>query len=97
MKGSSVGRTVYTKSGGGGKNGEKLDCKVTRKDIDFANDGIKLKVTNEQYRSFMETIRSDSIFLEKLSIIDYSLLLGIHNVTNKLSSISINNKKIYIH
>jgi len=47
------------------------------KDLDFKR---KLNLTPEMKQQFLRQIEKDSQFLEKLGLIDYSLLLGIHYV-----------------
>uniref|UniRef100_A0A665UHU6 Phosphatidylinositol 5-phosphate 4-kinase type-2 gamma n=1 Tax=Echeneis naucrates TaxID=173247 RepID=A0A665UHU6_ECHNA len=68
----------------------KYDLKVRRnymgkelptfKDVDFRNNMQKVYVTEEQKEKFMEKLNRDVEFLVKLKIMDYSLLLGIHDV-----------------
>ncbi|XP_056129117.1 phosphatidylinositol 5-phosphate 4-kinase type-2 gamma isoform X3 [Lampris incognitus] len=62
----------------------KYDLKVkelpTFKDMDFRNNMQKVYVTEEQKEKFMEKLNRDVEFLVKLKIMDYSLLLGIHDV-----------------
>ncbi|XP_071333542.1 phosphatidylinositol 5-phosphate 4-kinase type-2 gamma isoform X1 [Trachinotus anak] len=52
----------------------------TFKDMDFRNNMQKVYVTEEQKEKFMEKLNRDVEFLVKLKIMDYSLLLGIHDV-----------------
>ncbi|XP_051911232.1 phosphatidylinositol 5-phosphate 4-kinase type-2 gamma isoform X2 [Hippocampus zosterae] len=52
----------------------------TFKDVDFRNNMQKVYVTEEQKEKFMEKLNRDVEFLVKLKIMDYSLLLGIHDV-----------------
>uniref|UniRef100_A0A8C6PCR3 Phosphatidylinositol 5-phosphate 4-kinase type-2 gamma n=1 Tax=Nothobranchius furzeri TaxID=105023 RepID=A0A8C6PCR3_NOTFU len=52
----------------------------TLKDMDFRNDMQKVYVTEEQKEKFMEKLNKDVEFLVKLKIMDYSLLLGIHDI-----------------
>uniref|UniRef100_A0A8C9REE9 Phosphatidylinositol 5-phosphate 4-kinase type-2 gamma n=1 Tax=Scleropages formosus TaxID=113540 RepID=A0A8C9REE9_SCLFO len=65
----------------------KYDLKVrcgkelpTFKDVDFRNNMQKVHVSEEQKEKFMEKLKRDVEFLVKLKIMDYSLLLGIHDV-----------------
>uniref|UniRef100_A0A667Z6N9 Phosphatidylinositol 5-phosphate 4-kinase type-2 gamma n=1 Tax=Myripristis murdjan TaxID=586833 RepID=A0A667Z6N9_9TELE len=52
----------------------------TFKDMDFRNNMQKVYVSEEQKEKFMEKLNKDVEFLVKLKIMDYSLLLGIHDV-----------------
>uniref|UniRef100_A0A8C9WL32 Phosphatidylinositol 5-phosphate 4-kinase type-2 gamma n=1 Tax=Scleropages formosus TaxID=113540 RepID=A0A8C9WL32_SCLFO len=52
----------------------------TFKDVDFRNNMQKVHVSEEQKEKFMEKLKRDVEFLVKLKIMDYSLLLGIHDV-----------------
>ena len=51
----------------------------TFKDNDFLNDGFKIHIGEEAKSKLMETLAADVEFLTKLHIMDYSLLLGVHN------------------
>ncbi|XP_031464658.1 phosphatidylinositol 5-phosphate 4-kinase type-2 gamma, partial [Phasianus colchicus] len=50
----------------------------TLKDVDFLNKSEKVYVGEEDKRDFMEKLKRDVEFLVQLKIMDYSLLLGIH-------------------
>uniref|UniRef100_A0A672I8Z5 Phosphatidylinositol 5-phosphate 4-kinase type-2 gamma n=1 Tax=Salarias fasciatus TaxID=181472 RepID=A0A672I8Z5_SALFA len=52
----------------------------TFKDVDFRNNMQKVYVSDEQKEKFMEKLNRDVEFLVQLKIMDYSLLLGIHDV-----------------
>ncbi|XP_069578012.1 phosphatidylinositol 5-phosphate 4-kinase type-2 gamma isoform X1 [Brachyistius frenatus] len=52
----------------------------TFKDMDFRNNMQKVYVTDVQKEKFIEKLNRDVEFLVKLKIMDYSLLLGIHDV-----------------
>uniref|UniRef100_A0A6Q2ZGN0 Phosphatidylinositol 5-phosphate 4-kinase type-2 gamma n=1 Tax=Esox lucius TaxID=8010 RepID=A0A6Q2ZGN0_ESOLU len=52
----------------------------TYKDMDFRNNMQKVYVNEEQKEKVMEKLNRDVEFLVKLKIMDYSLLLGIHDV-----------------
>uniref|UniRef100_A0A3B5MBM0 Phosphatidylinositol 5-phosphate 4-kinase type-2 gamma n=1 Tax=Xiphophorus couchianus TaxID=32473 RepID=A0A3B5MBM0_9TELE len=52
----------------------------TFKDMDFRNNLQKVYVTDEEKEKFMEKLNKDVEFLVKLKIMDYSLLLGIHDI-----------------
>lgn len=69
LKGSTVGRqsTIKEKSSGG-----------VLKDQDLLDDNRKFKFGNKKEK-FMEQIKKDADFLATLNIMDYSLLIGIHD------------------
>ncbi|XP_077472156.1 phosphatidylinositol 5-phosphate 4-kinase type-2 gamma-like [Stigmatopora argus] len=71
LKGSLVDREASDK-----ERGKELP---TLKDVDFRNNMQKVYVTDEQKEKFMEKLNRDIEFLVKLKIMDYSLLLGIHD------------------
>ncbi|XP_063320564.1 phosphatidylinositol 5-phosphate 4-kinase type-2 gamma isoform X1 [Pelmatolapia mariae] len=52
----------------------------TFKDMDFRNNMQKVYVTEEEKEKFMEKLNRDVEFLVRLKIMDYSLLLGIHDI-----------------
>ncbi|XP_025928682.1 phosphatidylinositol 5-phosphate 4-kinase type-2 beta isoform X1 [Apteryx rowi] len=52
----------------------------TFKDNDFLNEGQKLHVGEESKKNFLEKLKRDVEFLAQLKIMDYSLLVGIHDV-----------------
>ncbi|XP_059901543.1 phosphatidylinositol 5-phosphate 4-kinase type-2 alpha isoform X2 [Gadus macrocephalus] len=52
----------------------------TYKDNDFINDGQKIHIDDENKKLFMEKLRKDVEFLALLKLMDYSLLVGIHDV-----------------
>ncbi|CAN9515251.1 unnamed protein product [Ophioblennius macclurei] len=72
LKGSLVAREASDK-----ERGKELP---TFKDVDFRNNMQKVYVSDEQKDKFMEKLNRDVEFLVKLKIMDYSLLLGIHDV-----------------
>ncbi|XP_057685679.1 phosphatidylinositol 5-phosphate 4-kinase type-2 gamma [Corythoichthys intestinalis] len=72
LKGSLVDREASDK-----ERGKELP---TLKDVDFRNNMQKVYVTEEQKEKFMEKLNRDVEFLVKLKIMDYSLLLGIHDL-----------------
>ncbi|KAI3357819.1 hypothetical protein L3Q82_016208 [Scortum barcoo] len=59
---------------------ERVKELPTFKDMDFRNNMQKVYVTEEQKEKFMEKLNRDVEFLVRLKIMDYSLLLGIHDV-----------------
>ncbi|NWU96895.1 PI42C kinase, partial [Upupa epops] len=72
LKGSLVSREASDK-----EKGKELP---TLKDMDFLNKNEKVYVGEEDQRDFMEKLKRDVEFLVQLKIMDYSLLLGIHEV-----------------
>lgn len=63
---------------------EKEKTNPTYKDLDFTEllpGGIKLQY--EYYDALKSTIRNDTMLLHSFKIMDYSLLLGIHNETQE--------------
>ena len=47
--------------------------------MDFINDGAKIRIGDEAKAKLIETMTADVEFLTKNDIMDYSLLLGIHD------------------
>uniref|UniRef100_A0A8C5AAU9 Phosphatidylinositol 5-phosphate 4-kinase type-2 alpha n=1 Tax=Gadus morhua TaxID=8049 RepID=A0A8C5AAU9_GADMO len=72
LKGSTVAREASDK--------EKAKELPTYKDNDFINDGQKIHIDDENKKMFMEKLRKDVEFLALLKLMDYSLLVGIHDV-----------------
>lgn len=72
LKGSTVDREASQK--------EREKDHPTFKDNDFLNDGVKICIGEEAKAKLMETLAADVEFLTKLHIMDYSLLLGVHDV-----------------
>ncbi|XP_034612138.1 phosphatidylinositol 5-phosphate 4-kinase type-2 beta isoform X1 [Trachemys scripta elegans] len=72
LKGSTVSREASDK--------EKAKDLPTFKDNDFLNEGQKLHVGEESKKHFLEKLKRDVEFLAQLKIMDYSLLVGIHDV-----------------
>ncbi|XP_061821486.1 phosphatidylinositol 5-phosphate 4-kinase type-2 alpha isoform X7 [Nerophis lumbriciformis] len=72
LKGSTVAREASDK--------EKAKELPTYKDNDFINDGQKICIDDENKKMFLEKLRKDVEFLAQLKLMDYSLLVGIHDV-----------------
>ncbi|XP_064155591.1 phosphatidylinositol 5-phosphate 4-kinase type-2 gamma isoform X1 [Anguilla rostrata] len=72
LKGSLVSREASDK--------EKVKELPTFKDMDFRNNMQKVYVTEEEREKVLEKLNRDVEFLVKLKIMDYSLLLGIHDM-----------------
>ncbi|XP_033367428.1 phosphatidylinositol 5-phosphate 4-kinase type-2 beta [Parus major] len=71
-QGSTVSREASDK--------EKAKDLPTFKDNDFLNEGQKLHVGEDSKKNFLEKLKRDVEFLAQLKIMDYSLLVGIHDV-----------------
>uniref|UniRef100_A0AAY5F5J7 Phosphatidylinositol 5-phosphate 4-kinase type-2 alpha n=1 Tax=Electrophorus electricus TaxID=8005 RepID=A0AAY5F5J7_ELEEL len=82
LKGSTVAREASDK--------EKAKDLPTYKDNDFINDGQKIYIDEENKKIFLDKLRKDvevntgfhfpPVFLALLKLMDYSLLVGIHDV-----------------
>ncbi|XP_069770720.1 phosphatidylinositol 5-phosphate 4-kinase type-2 alpha isoform X2 [Narcine bancroftii] len=72
LKGSTVAREASDK--------EKAKELPTFKDNDFINDGQKIYINEDNKKMFLEKLKKDVEFLAQLKIMDYSLLVGIHDV-----------------
>ncbi|XP_039610179.1 phosphatidylinositol 5-phosphate 4-kinase type-2 alpha isoform X1 [Polypterus senegalus] len=59
------------------KNAKELP---TFKDNDFINDGQKIYIDENNKKMFCEKLRKDVEFLAQMKLMDYSLLVGIHDV-----------------
>lgn len=85
LKGSTVGRTTDPNA----------DFSVARKDLDFNRSGLKIRIKNAEKLRLLEQLQSDCEWFQRLEIIDYSLLIGMHRV--KQSSFDITKlKNVYI-
>jgi len=71
LKGSWVGRM---------RPPDKLDPSVALLDVDFKQANERIRVGDRHREMLVEQIERDSRFLRDNDIIDYSLLLGIHDV-----------------
>ncbi|XP_065054078.1 phosphatidylinositol 5-phosphate 4-kinase type-2 beta-like isoform X2 [Rhopilema esculentum] len=70
LKGSRVSREA--------SGAEKSKDLPTFKDVDFTRDNVKLYVGNEKKADLLQKIRNDVEFLAAQNLMDYSLLVGIH-------------------
>lgn len=59
------------------------DPTVAKKDLDFIEKGEKLKFTSSQVPVFLDQLRKDAKFFADNNIIDYSLLVGVHNLNQR--------------
>ncbi|XP_050448014.1 phosphatidylinositol 5-phosphate 4-kinase type-2 beta isoform X4 [Cataglyphis hispanica] len=71
LKGSTVDREASDK--------EKEKDLPTYKDNDFVKEGMKIYIGEEAKVKLIETLTADVDFLTKLHLMDYSLLLGLHD------------------
>ncbi|XP_048416552.1 phosphatidylinositol 5-phosphate 4-kinase type-2 beta isoform X2 [Stegostoma tigrinum] len=72
LKGSTVSREASGK--------EKAKELPTLKDNDFLNEGQRIHIGDENKKMFLDKLKRDVEFLAQLKIMDYSLLVGIHDV-----------------
>ncbi|CAN9503383.1 unnamed protein product [Ophioblennius macclurei] len=74
LKGSTYKRRASKK--------EREKSKPTFKDLDFLNDVPEgLILDQDTYNALVKTLQRDCLVLESFKIMDYSLLLGVHNKT----------------
>ncbi|XP_048866675.1 phosphatidylinositol 5-phosphate 4-kinase type-2 alpha isoform X1 [Brienomyrus brachyistius] len=52
----------------------------TYKDNDFINDGQKIYIDEDNKKMFLDKLKKDVEFLAQMKLMDYSLLVGIHDV-----------------
>ncbi|XP_014262552.1 phosphatidylinositol 5-phosphate 4-kinase type-2 alpha [Cimex lectularius] len=71
LKGSTVDREASDR--------EREKDLPTYKDNDFVKEGTKIYIGEEAKEKLLETLNADVDFLTKLNLMDYSLLLGIHD------------------
>ncbi|MXQ88332.1 hypothetical protein E5288_WYG021297 [Bos mutus] len=71
LKGSTVAREASDK--------EKAKELPTLKDNDFINEGQKIYIDDNNKKVFLEKLKKDVEFLAQLKLMDYSLLVGIHD------------------
>ncbi|XP_012273999.1 phosphatidylinositol 5-phosphate 4-kinase type-2 alpha isoform X2 [Orussus abietinus] len=71
LKGSTVDREASDK--------EKEKDLPTYKDNDFVKEGMKIYIGEEAKAKLIETLSADVDFLTRLHLMDYSLLLGLHD------------------
>ncbi|XP_037075422.1 phosphatidylinositol 5-phosphate 4-kinase type-2 alpha-like [Pollicipes pollicipes] len=72
LKGSTVDRDATTK--------ELRKELPTLKDNDFVKDGMHVVIGDLAKDKLMDTLSADVAFLTRLQLMDYSLLLGVHDV-----------------
>ncbi|KAJ3017198.1 UNVERIFIED_CONTAM: Phosphatidylinositol-4-phosphate 5-kinase [Siphonaria sp. JEL0065] len=71
LKGSTVGRIVKP---------ENIKPHSTLKDLNFINSGKRMQLGPHKKEMFLEQLEKDALFLQIMNVMDYSLLLGIHNL-----------------
>ena len=74
MKGSLYGRRTIDPT-----LGYNADRTIALKDQDFLDKKEKIKIGHANKRRIMQIIEKDSAFFNQENIIDYSLLVGVHN------------------
>ncbi|EFC37710.1 phosphatidylinositol-4-phosphate 5-Kinase [Naegleria gruberi] len=78
LKGSTVGREASEK--------EKKRETPIYKDLDFLRRSSKLKVGPQMKNLIMNQLQVDATWLEKMKIMDYSLLVGVHRLDPELDA-----------
>lgn len=73
LKGSTVGREYPEEKA-------RENPKAVLKDLNWINRGRTLELGPEKRALFAEQLRRDTEFLKRMNVMDYSLLIGIHNV-----------------
>jgi len=73
LKGSTQGRSTMEDPE------TACDPTIALKDLDFLKTKEKFKVEGDIKRKLLDTIRKDVNFFASCEIIDYSLLIGVHN------------------
>ena len=73
LKGSTRGRAT--------SEAEKEEPNVVLKDLDWIRAGRKLHLGADKKRRLLAQIKKDCALLERLEVIDYSLLVGIHRAS----------------
>lgn len=63
-----------------------IDRTIALKDVDFLSKKEVFKVGPENKQRIMEILRLDAQFFAENNIIDYSLLVGIHNMSEHPST-----------
>jgi 1-phosphatidylinositol-4-phosphate 5-kinase len=74
LKGSTVGR-LYPED-----EAARKQNKVTLKDLNWINREKRLELGPEKRAFLTEQLKRDAEFLKKVYVMDYSLLVGVHNM-----------------
>ena len=64
----------------------KVKMGAAKKDLNFRNEKMALRITTDDYDKIAEFIERDTKFLEQCKIIDYSLLVGVHDRQEALNA-----------
>jgi 1-phosphatidylinositol-4-phosphate 5-kinase len=75
LKGSTQGRQTVA------VGGQAKDHTIALKDLDFVNEKKKFLAGRDSKNELMKIIRKDAEFFARQGIIDYSLLVGVHDKT----------------
>jgi len=86
LKGSSVGRSVSKEDRAKG---------AVLKDNDLLEDGTKIHLGYKK-KNFLEQLRKDAEFLASLNIMDYSLLVGIHDRKSRVNNGSASTESVSV-
>lgn len=70
------------------------DPSVAKKDLDALENKIKLKLSSKIASNIIDQLKKDSEFFQANSIIDYSMLIGIHKKKNSNTEESFELEKI---
>ncbi|KRZ11801.1 Phosphatidylinositol 4-phosphate 5-kinase type-1 alpha, partial [Trichinella zimbabwensis] len=63
---------------------ERMKLTPTLKDLDFLDSSSPISLDVNTYDALMKTINRDCLVLKSFKIMDYSLLMGIHNIDQSL-------------
>ena len=81
LKGSTQGRrTTFTPD-------KPIDNTIALKDLDFLDRNEKFKVAGEHKEQLLKIIQKDANFFKECGIIDYSMLVGVHEVNRHKNDI----------
>lgn len=75
LKGSTVGRQSTER--------QKRDRTRALKDLDFLNDSMTIPLLRTSYDEILHQLEIDAEFLADCNIIDYSVLLGVHEIVEE--------------
>uniref|UniRef100_A0A0N5CFT2 1-phosphatidylinositol-5-phosphate 4-kinase n=1 Tax=Strongyloides papillosus TaxID=174720 RepID=A0A0N5CFT2_STREA len=89
LKGSTIQRQASEK--------ERTKDLPTFKDNDFLDDNYKIYLPSDAKEQLMGLLRSDTEFLTKLHLMDYSLLVGIHDIERAAAADEEESKEHNIH
>ena len=78
LKGSTYHRTSRKKDG--------TETSSVLKDLDWIDDKQKIIMDAKMKKLIFDSISSDSKFLKEIHVMDYSFLIGIHNIPKDISS-----------